>query len=167
MTNNYSGLAFWRSWHRSFYLWTVKYLYVPLGGRQYAHLSIWPIFTFVALWHDIQPRLLAWGWLICLFAAPELIVRAVVKPRLEAWLSPAVYRHFAAAAAALSIHLMYIANLVGYVIGLDGLRAFGRALLTSGAVPTVIGMLTASFCLAHVELEIRRQESRHGLHVNY
>lgn len=35
--------------------------------------NMWPVFTFVALWHDIELKLLAWGWLICLFLMPELI----------------------------------------------------------------------------------------------
>jgi protein-cysteine N-palmitoyltransferase HHAT len=38
-----------------------RYLYVPLGGRDKAWLSVWPIFLFVAVWHDIEPKLLLWG----------------------------------------------------------------------------------------------------------
>lgn len=33
VSNNYSMQAFWRSWHRSFNRWLVRYIYVPLGGR--------------------------------------------------------------------------------------------------------------------------------------
>ena len=31
------------------------------------------VFSFVALWHDLTFRLLAWGWLVSLFVVPELI----------------------------------------------------------------------------------------------
>lgn len=31
------------------------------------------IFTFVALWHDLSFKLLAWGWLVSLFILPELL----------------------------------------------------------------------------------------------
>lgn len=31
------------------------------------------VFTFVALWHDLTFKLLAWGWLISLFILPEMI----------------------------------------------------------------------------------------------
>jgi D-alanyl-lipoteichoic acid acyltransferase DltB (MBOAT superfamily) len=73
VTNNYSALGFWRSWHRSFNLWLIRYVYVPLGGAKTAMYNIWIVFTFVAIWHDIQLRLLAWGWLISLFILPEII----------------------------------------------------------------------------------------------
>ena len=75
MANNYSALGFWRAWHRSYNLWIVRYLYIPLGGaRRLAATSIL-IFTFVALWHDLSPRLLAWGWLAALFILPEVVAK--------------------------------------------------------------------------------------------
>ena len=39
--------------------------------------NMWVVFTFVALWHDIELKLLAWGWLICLFLMPELIASSL------------------------------------------------------------------------------------------
>jgi D-alanyl-lipoteichoic acid acyltransferase DltB (MBOAT superfamily) len=36
------------------------------------------VFTFVALWHDLSFKLLAWGWLVSLFVLPEIIARATV-----------------------------------------------------------------------------------------
>ena len=74
MSNNYSGMEFWRDWHRSYNRWLVRYLYVPLGGKKYYILNLFAVFTFVAIWHDIELRLLAWGWLIVLFIVPELVV---------------------------------------------------------------------------------------------
>ena len=91
MANNYSALGFWRSWHRSYNLWLIRYdsfliqdhrilmndasryIYIPLGGVKNVALTTCLIFTFVALWHDLSFRLLAWGWLVSLFIAPELI----------------------------------------------------------------------------------------------
>lgn len=73
VSNNFSAQRFWKSWHRSFNRWTVRYIYVPLGGSKYMAFSMWVVFTFVAVWHDIELNLLAWGWLICLFLLPEII----------------------------------------------------------------------------------------------
>lgn len=89
MSNNFSAQRFWKSWHRTFNRWMIRYartllihmpshtccryIFVPLGGSQYFMYNMWVIFTFVALWHDIELKLLAWGWLICLFLMPELI----------------------------------------------------------------------------------------------
>jgi D-alanyl-lipoteichoic acid acyltransferase DltB (MBOAT superfamily) len=73
-TAQYPGLqGFWRNWHASFNLWLVRYMYVPLGGSAWRAANVWPIFTFVALWHDLEWRLLAWAWLSSLLLAPELV----------------------------------------------------------------------------------------------
>jgi hypothetical protein len=55
-------------------------MYIPLGGAKYPYLNIWPIFTFVAIWHDTSFQLLAWGWLISLFFIPELLAVQLTKP---------------------------------------------------------------------------------------
>ena len=79
MSNHYSGVDFWREWHTSFNRWLVRYLYVPLGGSRYKGINMFPIFSFVAIWHDIEGRLLAWGWLIALFILPEMFCHAFFK----------------------------------------------------------------------------------------
>ena len=55
-----------------------RYIYIPLGGTRNVLVSSVLIFTFVALWHDLSFKLLAWGWLVSLFLIPELIARAVL-----------------------------------------------------------------------------------------
>lgn len=39
-----------------FLIW--RYLYIPLGGSQWRFLNVWIIFTFVAIWHDLE-------WWVC------------------------------------------------------------------------------------------------------
>ncbi|KAF9352877.1 glycerol transporter [Mortierella sp. NVP85] len=91
VVNNYSALGFWRSWHKSYNLWILRYIYIPLGGSQYALYNIWVVFTFVAVWHDINLKLLAWGWLISLFILPEVIASKVFskKKAVQRSFSPA------------------------------------------------------------------------------
>ena len=55
-----------------------RYIYIPLGGTKNVLVSSVLIFTFVALWHDLSFRLLAWGWLVSVFLIPEFIARAVL-----------------------------------------------------------------------------------------
>ncbi|KAK9761918.1 glycerol transporter, variant 2 [Basidiobolus ranarum] len=120
MSNNYSALGFWRSWHRSYNRWLIRYVYVPLGGSKYQAYNMWFVFTFVALWHDISMRLLAWAWLICLFILPELICTAsFAKPKYQ---SRPWYRHVAGVGGVANVILMMIANLVGFAVGLDGVK---------------------------------------------
>ena len=49
-----------------------SYIYIPLGGSKNVMLNTVVVFSFVALWHDLTFRLLAWGWLVSLFVIPEL-----------------------------------------------------------------------------------------------
>ncbi|KAK5400786.1 glycerol transporter [Exophiala xenobiotica] len=65
MSDNYSALGFWRSWHRSFNRWTVRFVYTPLGGgpggepgRVRGILNMLAVFTFVALWHALLRTLM-------------------------------------------------------------------------------------------------------------
>jgi hypothetical protein len=50
-------------------------MYIPLGGSAWRALNIWPIFLFVALWHDLEPRLLHWGLIMPAAMLPELVRR--------------------------------------------------------------------------------------------
>ena len=35
VSDNISTLSFWRGWHRSFYRWSLRYIYIPLGGSSF------------------------------------------------------------------------------------------------------------------------------------
>lgn len=191
MANNYSTLGFWRSWHRSYNLWIIRwvlaktslprnqtshswrrYIYIPLGGAKNTVVNTLLVFTFVALWHDLSFRLLAWGWLVSLFVIPELlanyllpkskvrtyqilfcsqlcshrlypgpfpwnaspfVIRSIVwKPDSELPVTGAKnqfgkrawFRHVCAIGAVGNVLMMMAANLVGFVIGTDGIRFF-------------------------------------------
>ena len=52
-----------------------RYIYIPLGGTKNLKFTTVLVFSFVALWHDLSFRLLAWGWLISLFILPEIAAR--------------------------------------------------------------------------------------------
>ena len=144
MSDNYSVLAFWRGWHRSFNRWIVRYLYVPLGGSGgvgagstrktlRSILNMLLVFTFVALWHDIQLKLLIWGWLITFFFLPELIATVLFPPK--SWSGhPDLYRFICGIGAVGNILMLMVANLVGFAIGLDGLKG-----LVHGIVGTYSG----------------------------
>lgn len=102
--NNYDISGFWRTWHASFNRWLIRYMYVPLGGAQWRLLNVWPIFTFVALWHDFEWHLLKWAWLMALFIAPEVLCKRLIRQPewRRKWGAP-WFRHLCAAAAAVYI----------------------------------------------------------------
>lgn len=124
--------GFWRGWHSSFNQWLVRYLYVPLGGNRRRALAIWPIFLFVAVWHDLEWRLLSWAWLMCLAFIPEMAAKQLARSsRFDGWRRTALFRHVCAAAAALNIAALMAANLAGFVVGLDGLAGLLAEILAN------------------------------------
>jgi protein-cysteine N-palmitoyltransferase HHAT len=142
MSNNYSALAFWRGWHRSFNRWIVRYIYIPLGGSGGGPSTpgLWgtirtimnflAVFTFVALWHDINLRLLMWGWLITLFVLPEVIA-GFLFPRRKWSRHREAYRVICGIGAVGNILMMMAANLVGFAVGLDGLKGLVNGIVGS------------------------------------
>lgn len=187
MSNNYSTLAFWRGWHRSLNRWVVRYLYVPLGGGGAAStttnnttpqtglsLSRLPakaqritnflaVFTFMALWHDINLRLLMWGWLITLFVLPEVLA-TLAFPAHKWRSSPTAYRVLCGVGAVGNILMMMVANLVGFALGLDGLKGLVAGIAGSySGVAFVVAACGALFVGTQVMFEVREGELRAGI----
>ncbi|MCJ1418627.1 glycerol transporter [Xylographa parallela] len=174
MSDNYSTLAFWRGWHRSLNRWIVRYLYVPLGGsggsqtrgnwgKARAGLNFLTVFMFVALWHDIQLRLLMWGWLISLFVLPEILA-SFLFPRKKWQNHKTVYRWICGVGAVGNILMMMAANLVGFAVGLDGLQGLVHGIV--GSYSGLVFLATACAALfvgVQVMFETRAQELRQGI----
>lgn len=177
MFDSYSTIEFWRVWHRSYNRWVIRYIYLPLGGARYRIWNIWPIFTFVAIWHDIQFRLLVWGWLICLFMLPEIIGSYVVAPKLRKALkipnqSPSsptaetsslrtgredVFRSISASGYAFNLIMMCIANLVGFCVSWKDAGTVVQRALRNPLYD--ITLFIYSFSLAQIAMEIRAREA--------
>jgi D-alanyl-lipoteichoic acid acyltransferase DltB (MBOAT superfamily) len=130
LSNSPSTVAFWRGWHRSYNRWLLRYIYIPLGGSNTKGkfgisrviLNYITVFTFVALWHDIQLNLFIWGWLVVMFMMPEVIA-GYMFPR-KRWLNHlTAYRCLCAVGVVGNLMMMMMANLVGFAVGVDGLKS--------------------------------------------
>ncbi|KIW45137.1 uncharacterized protein PV06_03549 [Exophiala oligosperma] len=174
MSDNYSAFGFWRSWHRSFNRWTVRYVYIPLGGGPGGGsgvvrglLNMLAVFTFVALWHDINLRLLMWGWLVTLFVLPE-VLGSMAFPKSKWKNRPTAYRIICGIGAVANILLMMAANLVGFAVGLDGLMGLVHGIIGSwqGAM-FMLGACGALFVGVQVMFEHREEEKRNGIRLKY
>lgn len=162
ITNSPSALLFWRAWHRSYNLWVVRYIYIPMGG---ARRQVWAslvVFTFVALWHDLSFTLLAWAWLVVLFIVPELVGRALV-PASRYGNTP-WFPYVRALGTVVNVFMMMTANLVGFVVGLDGIQFLWSQLIGTPAGWLCLGQLvTALFIAAQLMWEYRTEEKRRGI----
>lgn len=174
MSDNYSALSFWRAWHRSYNRWIVRYVYIPLGGgagsgtgKFRGIFNMLVVFTFVALWHDINLQLLMWGWLIVLFVLPEVLA-TVAFPKSKWKHRPETYRIICGLGAVLNILMMMSANLVGFAVGMDGLKG-----LLHGMISTPAGLAYsciacgALFIGAQVMFEHREEEKRKGIFLKF
>ncbi len=121
---------------------------VPLRSTRRLDATGVLISTFVALWHDLIPRLSAKSWLTSLFILPEVAARKALPPSLvraraspcgRFWATCSMksilsfctqfgdkwwYGHVCAADGMCNVLLMMGANLVGFVIGVDAARYF-------------------------------------------
>ncbi|KXG48256.1 Membrane bound O-acyl transferase, MBOAT [Penicillium griseofulvum] len=188
MSNNYSALAFWRGWHRSYNRWIVRYIYIPLGGGgggrrapgapkpaspprsnfmgkflQIRNFLL--VFTFVALWHDINLRLLMWGWLVTLFVLPE-VLGGMLFPA-HRWRSrPTTYRVLCGIGSVGNVLMMMIANLVGFALGMDGLKDLLAGLTGSySGLAYMVSCCVVLFVGVQVMFEVREDELRAGINL--
>ncbi|SMN22558.1 similar to Saccharomyces cerevisiae YGL084C GUP1 Plasma membrane protein involved in remodeling GPI anchors [Maudiozyma saulgeensis] len=160
--NNYSALAFWRGWHRSFNKWVVRYIYIPLGGSRNRILTSLAVFSFVAVWHDIELRLLLWGWLIVIFLLPEIFLSQYFQMYRNKWW----YRHVCALGGTVNIYMMMIANLFGFCLGSDGTKMLLHDMfMTSAGFTFFIISTVCLFIAVQIMFEIREDEKRHGINL--
>ena len=116
--NNYSFEGFWRQWHRSYNMWLIRYMYIPLGGKQKKIINTFIIFSFVALWHDLKFNLLLWAWCIYTSLIPEIIVKSYFNQENKQYLKYKIwFRYLRAWICSIVIMLMITANLIGFGIG--------------------------------------------------
>jgi D-alanyl-lipoteichoic acid acyltransferase DltB (MBOAT superfamily) len=102
-------------------------------------LNYTTIFTFVALWHDINLNLLIWGWLIVLFMMPEVIA-GILFPRKKWENNLTAYRVLCGIGVVGNLMMMMAGNLVGFAVGVDGLKS-----IVSGIFSDYSGMLKIQF----------------------
>jgi D-alanyl-lipoteichoic acid acyltransferase DltB (MBOAT superfamily) len=178
MSNNYSALAFWRGWHRSFNRWIVRYVYIPLGGSGSSSDSVLmrnvksvanflAVFSFVAVWHDINLKLLMWGWLITLFILPE-ITASFLFPKRKWEDRKDTYRVICGIGAVGNVLMMMAANLVGFAVGIDGLQGLVEGIFgTYSGLAFFVAACATLFVGVQVMFEVREHEKRHGVSLKF
>ena len=138
MSNNYSLEGFWRGWHSSFNKWIVQYMYIPLGGKSSKVWSVWIIFLFVAIWHDLEMKLMIWGALNSIFLGIELLGRKVYAGKTFTTLHPIIRRLVEVLAGGSYIFILIGVNMVGYSVGLSGTGDIVRKFMSRDGITAVV-----------------------------
>ena len=148
MSNNHSLSDFWRGWHSSYNKWILKYIYLPLGGSDSRVFSVWLIFLFVALWHDLEAKLLIWGLLNSVFYVIETSATDASRTFYVKYnISVTIQKRLSAAGGALFILVLICVNMTGYAVGVSGTGDFIRKFFFTSEVAltlTLILILTLS-----------------------
>ncbi|XP_028768255.1 putative membrane-bound O-acyltransferase C24H6.01c isoform X1 [Neltuma alba] len=161
INNCHSLEGFWKNWHASFNKWLVRYMYIPLGGSQKKLLNVWVIFTFVAIWHDLEWKLLSWAWLTCLFFIPELVLKSAAKAfQAENGFGEYLFRELSAVAGAVTITCLMVANLVGFVIGPGGINWLLSSFIRKEGLPVLGGLLLSFYVGTKLMFHIAEAKQR-------
>lgn len=151
MSNNYSLEQFWRGWHASFNKWIVRYIYLPWGGRSYRWVSVWFIFLFVALWHDIEWKLIVWGLMNGSFYVLEsaikgwytkLVTIGNQNDGIRKLKIPEILDHLiSSVSGAVYVMVLIVINLVGYALGTGTFQLLQQKIFTWEGFVTFLGSL--------------------------
>ncbi|RAL52736.1 hypothetical protein DM860_007504 [Cuscuta australis] len=161
INNCYNLETFWKNWHASFNKWLVRYMYIPLGGSGRKLLNVWVIFTFVAIWHDLEWKLLSWAWLTCLFFIPEMVVKSTANAfKVESAVGKLLYYELNAVAGAVTITCLMVANLVGFVIGPSGINWLTSVFLKREGLLVLLGMFVTFYVGTKLMLHISDSKKR-------
>jgi D-alanyl-lipoteichoic acid acyltransferase DltB (MBOAT superfamily) len=161
MSNNYSVGEFWKNWHASYNQWLIYYLYIPLGGRHYQFLNTWVIFSFVAIWHDLEWKLVCWGFMNAFFFILERLIATYFRPLFISnkkiapdqkdedggkidkinSTSSIFVQCFDAFFGALNIMALMLINLVGYSMGTGAISILWQKLFSWEGLKVISGAL--------------------------
>lgn len=148
--------SFWKDWHSSFNLWIVRYMYIPMGGSKNRLLSIFPIFVFIAVWHDIELRLLWWAMIMCVCFIPEVLVGLFMSRPQMKWLrAKPYYRYLRALGGAAGMFVLITANLVGYGTGTRNVGKGLAEVLTWETVEVVLAVFIVLYSGAIIAVRDR------------
>uniref|UniRef100_A0A7S3LVY8 Uncharacterized protein n=1 Tax=Palpitomonas bilix TaxID=652834 RepID=A0A7S3LVY8_9EUKA len=163
VNNNYTFTGFWRQWHASLNKWVLRYLYIPLGGKKSQWWSIWVIFFFIGVWHDLFLVWIAWAMLNCVFFTLEIGVLYAGYAYRNVLARIPMYEVVISWAGALNIFLLMIANLA-ILYGFGGTKLFlERMFLSDGGWKVFIAAVSSFYAGVRGMRAIRQREERMGL----
>ncbi|KAL2628889.1 hypothetical protein R1flu_013575 [Riccia fluitans] len=160
VNNCYDLEGFWKSWHASYNRWLVRYMYIPLGGSDWRMINVWVIFTFVAIWHDLEWKLLSWAWVTCLLFIPEISLKYLINTKLtQSFRTSWWFIECCAMAGAINICGLMVANLIGFVVGPSGIQHLASLMFTAENIPVLLGIFITFYVGCKIMFHIREREN--------
>lgn len=109
-----------------------------MGGYHSKLISVWAVFFFVAIWHDIEWKLIAWGLLNSGFYVLEICGKAITRTSSYQSILPPLFKTVTeTSASALYIMVLIFVNLVGYSVGVAGMSSITGKFFTAEGAKTL------------------------------
>lgn len=139
-----------------------RYIYLPCGGSKTKQWNIWVVFTYVAIWHDLNLNLLFWAWGICLCLVPEIFVKNYVqKPKFNKYTQTIYWKYVCALASGVYNIWLQFTNLVGFGTGYQTLIFFLKiAFSSTEGVLDMLGSLIVLSLVALKQMDIREKDNK-------
>ena len=160
--NIYSLELFFRGVNRSLSRWMVKYLYIPLGGKNKKYINIWVVFGFWYLLLDFKNiEYAVFAICCCLLMDIEMFVKNIFINKFgEDFNEKIYYRYMKYIACSFYILIMFGIALFGFCLNFDNVKVIFDTIVEKGGylyfiflafilIPNVVMM----FFIRDMELE--------------
>ena len=132
--NFYSIELFFRGINRSLNRWMVRYIYIPLGGKNKKYVNIWIVFGFWYLIVDYKNIDYAvFALCCCLFIDLEMFVRNTFIEKFGEDFNEKIYLRFIKYIfSALYLFAIFVIGLLGFFFSLDNLKVVFATVVNKG-----------------------------------
>ena len=132
--NFYSLELFFRGINRSLNRWMVRYIYIPLGGKNKKYINIWIVFGFWYLINDIKNIDYAiFTICCCLLIDLEIFVKnAFINKFGEDFNEKVIFRFLKYIVCSFYIVIIFIIGLFGFFFSLDSFKAIVDLVIEKG-----------------------------------
>ncbi len=137
-------------WHRGFNQWLIRYLYIPLGGKDNI-LSVLAVVMFVAFWHDHTINIIFWGLIIALFMVPEIVIKRYFRKNKKHLYTKYWFKYIAGFVSSIYIHFLVICNCIGFGYGMGKMELVFDKIITeyTTIIWSVFVVTVPTLCMFH------------------
>ena len=132
--NIYSLEEFFRGMNRSFNRWMVRYLYVPLGGKNKKYVNIWAIFAFTYFIFNFENGdYLIYSICCCILLDIEIFVKYTFINKFGEDYNEKIYlRYLKYFVGSIYLLILFIVSLIGFHFSLQGMKVIMDNIVANG-----------------------------------
>ena len=132
--NIYSLEEFFRGMNRSFNRWVVRYLYIPLCGKNKKYVNIWAIFAFAYFIFNFENGdYLIYSIACCVLLDIEIFAKYTFVNKYGEDFNEKIYlRYLKYFVASIYLLILFIVSLIGYHFSFQGMKVIMDNIVANG-----------------------------------